>query len=203
MNTKPIGVLLAAGQSSRLGGNKLLYPLIDNTPMLLLCAEKLGKAVPGSIVVINRELIHLTRQLEQPGLHVLVNDQAEQGMGSSIACAIRASESLNPDANGWLIMLADMPYIETRTIQQLVEQLELGADMVAPVYQQQRGHPVGFSRRYKNELLALNQDTGARDILKKYPTELHLLQVEDEGVLIDIDRPADIRQADIQRAVTD
>ena len=190
---KPIGVLLAAGQSTRFGGNKLLYPLIDNTPMLLHCAEKLRSVLPDSIVVINRELIHLTGHLEQQGLHVLVNEQSEQGMGSSIACAVRASESLYPDADGWLIMLADMPYIETYTIQQLAEQLEQGADMVAPVYQQQRGHPVGFSRRYKNELLALNQDTGARDILKKYPTELQLLQVEDEGVLIDIDRPADIQ----------
>lgn len=192
MNSKPIGVLLAAGQSSRFGSNKLLYPLIDNIPMLLLCAEKLSKAVPGSMVVINRELIHLSKQLEQLGLHVIVNEQSEQGMGSSIACAVRASESLYPDATGWLIMLADMPYIETRTIEQMHKQLEQGADLVAPVYRQQRGHPVGFSRIYKNELLALNQDTGARDILKKYHGLLRLLPVEDEGILIDIDRPADI-----------
>lgn len=192
MSNKPIGVLLAAGQSRRFGSNKLLYPLIDNTPMLLLCAEKLGRAVPDSMVVINRELIHLSKQLEQLGLQVIVNDQSEQGMGSSIACAVRASESLYPDAAGWLILLADMPYIETRTIEQLYKQLEQGADLVAPVYRQQRGHPVGFSRNYKNDLLALNQDTGARDILKKYHGSLRLLPLEDEGILIDIDRPADI-----------
>lgn len=193
MTKRPMGILLAAGQSSRFGSNKLLCPLIDNTPMLLLSAEKLSKVVADSIVVINRELISLTDQLEQLGLHVVVNEQAEQGMGSSIACAVRASESVNPAAGGWLIMLADMPYIESRTLQLLVAQLEQGAALVAPTYRQKRGHPVGFNRRYKNELLALNQDRGARDILKKYHSELHLLQVEDAGILIDIDRLADIQ----------
>lgn len=193
MNSKPLGVLLAAGQSSRFGRNKLLQPIIDNTPMLLISAEKLATVLPDSVVVINRELTDLSSQLEQLGLHVVVNEQAEQGMGSSIACAIRTREALKPAASGWLIMLADMPYIDTHTIRQLAIQLEQGADMIAPVYRQQRGHPVGFNQCYKNELLALNQDTGARDILKKYQTELQLLPVEDEGVLIDIDRPADIR----------
>ncbi len=194
MSNSPVGILLGAGQSSRFGSNKLLYPLIDNTPMLLLSAEKLISVLPESIVVINSELISLTSQLEQLGLHVVLNEQSEQGMGSSIACAIRASESVYPDAGGWLIMLADMPYIEIQTIQQLVKQLEQGVGLVAPVYRQKRGHPVGFSPTYKSELLGLNQDTGARDILKKYHSELRLLQVQDEGILLDIDRPADIQQ---------
>lgn len=193
MSRKPIGVLLAAGQSSRFGRNKLLYPLIGNIPMLLVCAEKLRTVLPDSVVVINGELISLRSQLEQLGLNVIVNEQAVQGMGSSIACAIRASEQAHPDAGGWLIMLADMPYIEIGTIEMLARQLEQGANIVAPQYRQQRGHPVGFSRRYKNELLELNLDTGARDILKNYHHELSLLPVDDEGILLDIDRPADIR----------
>jgi molybdenum cofactor cytidylyltransferase len=193
MNSKPIGVLLAAGQSQRFGSNKLLQPITDNTPMLLLCAEKLSQVLPGSIVVINRELIGLQGQLEQLGLHVVVNEQSQQGMGSSIACAVRASETLKPDAAGWLILLADMPYIETHTLEQLVSRLEQGAGLVAPTYRQQRGHPVGFSQMYKHDLRVLNGDTGARDILKKNHTELYLLPVDDEGILIDIDRPDDIR----------
>jgi len=193
MSSKPLGILLAAGQSSRFGRNKLLHPLTDNIPMLLLSAEKLVSVIADSVVVINSQLISLRSQLEQLGLHVVVNEQAEQGMGSSIACAIHAGESVKPDTGGWLIMLADMPYIEAGTIELLAKQLEQGASIVAPQYRQQRGHPVGFSRRYKHELLGLNQDTGARDILKKYHNKLHLLPVEDEGVLIDIDRPADIR----------
>jgi molybdenum cofactor cytidylyltransferase len=192
MNSKPIGVLLAAGQSRRFGGNKLLQPILNNTPMLILSAEKLSSVLPGSLVVINSQLIGLTSQLEQLGLHVVVNEQAEQGMGSSIAYGVRASESLKPGTAGWLILLADMPYIETRTIELLINQLEQGAKLVAPIYRQQRGHPVGFNQSYKMDLLALNQDTGARDILNRYSNHLQLIEVEDEGILIDIDRPNDI-----------
>lgn len=192
MNSKPIGILLAAGQSRRFGGNKLLHPILNNTPMLLLSAEKLASVLPGSLVVINSQLIGLTSQLEQLGLHVVVNEQAEQGMGSSIACGVRASESLKPGTAGWLILLADMPYIETRTIELLINQLEQGAKLVAPIYRQQRGHPVGFNQIYKMDLLALNQDTGARDILNRYSNQLQLVEVDDQGILIDIDRPDDI-----------
>lgn len=189
--SKPVAILLAAGQSSRFGSNKLLHP-IDNTPMILLSAQKLVSVIADSVVVINEALTGLKTQLEQSGLHVVLNDQAEQGMGSSIACGVRASESLYPHAGGWLIMLADMPYIETATIEKLQRQLEQGANLVAPIYRQQRGHPVGFSQTYKNELLALNKDVGARDILEKNHEELELVKVNDRGVLIDIDRLGDI-----------
>lgn len=189
---KPQGILLAAGKSARFGSNKLLYPVIDNTPMILLCAEKLASVLPDSVVVINSELIGLTTQLEQLGLIVVINKQAELGMGSSLSCAVGAGESVNPGSGGWLIMLADMPYLETQTIQQLVNRLEKGASIVAPVCNQKRGHPVGFSQTYKNELLALNKDKGAREILKKYHQVLELLPVNDKGVLLDIDQPGDV-----------
>jgi len=189
---KPLGILLAAGKSTRFGSNKLLYPVIDNTPMILLCAEKLASVLPDSVAVISSELIGLTTQLEQLGLAVVINEQAELGMGSSISCAIRAGESLSQSSGGWLIMLADMPYLHSQTIQQLVNQLEKGASIVAPAYNQKRGHPVGFSQTYKNELLALNKDKGAREILKKYHEALELVPVNDKGVLLDIDQLSDI-----------
>lgn len=197
MSKLPVGILLAAGKSSRFGSNKLLYPLTNNTPMILQSAEKLVSVLPDSIVVINHALSSLTAQLEATGIRVVVNEQAEQGMGNSIACGIRAtekigSEGMTKDANGWLIMLADMPYLQTQTIQTLTSQLAKGAGIVAPVYNQKRGHPVGFNQTFKNELLALNKDIGARDILKKYHRELELVQVKDRGVLIDVDQISDI-----------
>ena len=76
--------------------------------MLLVSATKLASVLPGSIVVISEAQISYATQLEQMGLRVVVNEQAEQGMGSSMACGVGASQ----DASGWLIMLADMPYIK-------------------------------------------------------------------------------------------
>lgn len=192
MRKRPVGILLAAGKSARFGSNKLLYPVIDDTPMLLVSGAKLASVLPDSIVVINRALIALTTQLEQMGLRVVINEQADQGMGSSIACGVRASDNSAQEASGWLIMLADMPYLKTETIQLLVNKLKQGAGIVAPILGQQRGHPVGFSQRYKNELLVLNEDMGARQVLKNHQSELELVPINDEGILIDVDQASDV-----------
>jgi len=196
MSNRPVGILLAAGKSARFGSNKLLYPVIDNTPMILVSAAKLVSVLPDSIVVINRALNTLTTQLEQMGMRIVINEQPEQGMGSSIACGVRASEFTNDkscqEAGGWLIMLADMPYIKTETIKVLADKLNDGARMVVPTFDQQRGHPVGFSQCYRKELLALNEDVGARQVLKNNQNELELVSINDEGILIDIDQPGDV-----------
>ena len=188
MSELPVGILLAAGQSRRFGSNKLLHPIIDNTPMLFIAAERLVGVMPEVIVVINQDLLSYAVQLEQRGLRVIVNTDADSGIGSSIACGVRGSSS----AMGWLIALADMPYIKTETIRQLNNLLKNGADIIAPVYDQQRGHPVGFSHRYKDELLALQDDVGARQIISNNQHCLELVATDDVGVITDIDQLEDI-----------
>ena len=209
MSKLPVGILLAAGKSQRFGSNKLLYPVINNTPMLLVSAQKLANVLPGSIVVISPELIPYTDQLEQlkrlkeMGLRVVVNEHADRGMGSSIACGVRASQ----DAPGWLIALADMPYIKTETITLLADKLANGAEIVAPVIEyrgdhredhqgeQRRGHPVGFNQRYKDELLALDDDVGARHVIANHQSALELVPTHDAGVTVDVDQATDIVKA--------
>ena len=188
MSNMPVGILLAAGKSQRFNSNKLLYPVIDETPMLLVVAKKLSSVLPGSVVVISPTLKTFTAKLELLGLRVVINEQAERGMGSSIACGIRASQ----DASGWLINLADMPYLKTETLTLLANRLTEGSDIVAPQFKQQRGNPVGFSRVYLNQLLALDEDTGARNIIKNNPDKIELVLTNDKGVIQDIDTPADI-----------
>ncbi|MGD8783245.1 MAG: nucleotidyltransferase family protein [Thioalkalispiraceae bacterium] len=193
MSKLPVGILLAAGQSARFGSNKLLHPINNDTPMLLVTAEKLASVLPDSIAVIHHDLLPHTRSLVQLGLKVVVNEQAQQGMGSSIACGVRTTQ----DATGWLITLADMPYIKIETIKKIANRLKDGADLVAPFFEQQRGHPVGFSQRYKTELLALNDDVGARNILEKHRHQLELIQTHDTGIVKDIDYTRDIDLADL------
>jgi len=188
MSMLPVGILLAAGQSRRFGSNKLLYPLTDNTPMLLVAAQTLVSVLPESITVISPALMPYTDQLEQLGMRVIVNEHANRGMGSSIACGILASQ----EATAWLIALADMPCIKIETITRLASKLKDGADMVAPVIEQQRGHPVGFNQRYKDELIALNDDVGARHIIANHQNQLELVPTNDAGVIIDVDQASDI-----------
>lgn len=191
MSKLPVGILLAAGTSRRFGSNKLLHPVTNNTPMLLAVAQKLAEVLPDSITVINQDLMPYKQQLEQLGMRVVVNKHSNRGMGSSIACGIRASQ----DASGWLIALADMPYIRIETFALLAHKLENGANIVAPTIEQQRGHPVGFSQRFKDELIALSDDVGARKVIAGHQNRLELVPTNDAGVILDIDQESDIKES--------
>ena len=190
MNTGTTGILLAAGLSRRFGNNKLLQPLADDTPMLIASAKNLCTTMVNCLAIVNNQMpATMVKQLEQLGIQVIVHHDAENGIGSSITCGIAHSAQ----SSGWLIALADMPFIHPDTIQQLNTKLKEGAGIVAPLYQQQRGHPVGFSTQYRDELLQLNADVGARHIIAKHHTDLTLVEVQDRGVISDIDAPADLR----------
>ena len=105
-----------------------------------------------------------------------------QGMGSSIATGVAATKS----AKAWLILPADLPLIQPETLCRLASALS-HHDVVAPLAQGERGHPVGFSKICQPDLLALQGDQGARHIIGKYG--LHLIECEDAGCILDVDTP--------------
>ena len=188
MKSEPVGILLAAGQGKRFGGNKLLYPLDDGMPMVVACARRLRSVLSRVVVVVatgddtQDEIVGLLRE---EAVCVIVNPRAREGMGTGIACGVAASVT----APGWVIALADMPYVPQVAIRAVVARLELGADLAAPVYQGRRGHPVGLSRRHAGALLQLRGDAGARAILNANSATLELIAVQDAGVVVDLDRP--------------
>ena len=178
------GILLAAGRGSRFGaGNKLLHPLPDGTPMALAAARNLIAALPDSLAVVNGESRELATLLEQAGLRVSVCPHAAEGMGASLAWGVAQSET----ADGWLIALADMPWIARATIQTVAGAVTGARMIAAPIYQGRRGHPVAFARDYGPELRRLTGDAGARLLLEAHAEDVTLLPSEDAGVLRDID----------------
>lgn len=185
------GILLAAGQSTRFGTNKLLQPLADGTPLAVASARNLLSVLAQSIAVVDDPHGEVAKLLADAGLRIVINPRAREGMGTSIACAVAASAT----AAGWIIALADMPHIPPAIVQQLAGRLALGADLVAPVWRGQRGHPVGFAARHGPDLLALHDDTGARDILAAHRNSLELIETPERGVIVDIDTPAELRPA--------
>jgi len=186
--TKVVGILLAAGSARRFGAHKLLHPLPDGVAIGVAAASALLRAMPDVIAVVQPEDHALIDTFTQLGMKVVQNTRADEGMGTSLAAGVNATSS----ADGWLIALADMPWIQSATITALVNQLNNGASMIAPAYQGQRGHPVGFSARWQQPLRALSGDKGARGLIENYPDELELLTTGDAGVLKDIDHPQDL-----------
>ena len=133
-------------------------------------------------------------QLLALGCEVTICPLADTGMAASLSHAIAHADRTVPDAQGWIVALGDMPHVQPSTIQSLKTALEQGAGIAAPMYRGQRGNPVGFSRRYLPQLLALEGDQGARGILKH--SAVTELDVDDSGILQDIDTPADLHPKD-------
>ena len=188
------GVLLAAGYSTRFGSNKLLHPLPAGSPdagvpIALAAARRFVEALPDSIAVIRPRAQRLGKLLRDAGCTIVVCKNAAEGMGVSLAEGVRAAA----DARGWVVALADMPFLRPETIRVVAKALAEGAAIAAPAYRGERGHPVGFARRFFDELSALRGDAGAREILRKHPDSIALYDVDDRGVLRDIDEPSDLR----------
>lgn len=186
-----VGILLAAGSAQRFGTPKLLHPLHDGVPVAVAAARSLRQALPNTIAVVRPGDHALIKLLTELGLQTVENPQADEGMGSSLAAGVNASAG----AAGWVIALADMPWIQATTITALANRMKNGASMVAPVYAGRRGHPVGFSSHWLHHLQRLSGDTGARDLIENYLNELTVFTTEDAGVLEDIDHPQDLSKA--------
>ena len=190
-----VGVLLAAGEGTRFGGDKLLARLADGTPVGVMSARNLTAALPEAIAVVRPEDVRLAQLLDTAGIAVEPCPSAWQGMGSSLAHAVRA----RPDADGWIVALADMPKVRPETIHAVAAALEAGASIAAPSYRGERGHPVGFSAAYGARLAALSGDAGAREILRAERARMMLLESDDAGVVADIDTVLDLERLQAER----
>jgi len=184
------GVLLAGGAGTRFGGDKLLFRPPGGTPIGLAALRNLKAALPSIVAVVRPEHAELRHLLEEEDVRVIDCAEAQLGMGHSLAAGVAAE----PAADGWVIALADMPRIRPDTIAAVARALEQGAELVVPVFAGHRGHPVGFSRRFRDQLLSLSGDTGARAIVAANQSLVRALEVDDSGVIQDIDTQADAQR---------
>jgi molybdenum cofactor cytidylyltransferase len=191
VETEIIGLLLAAGSSQRFGSNKLLYRLADGQPMAVAAASSLRSACDRLIAVVRPEAETLAPLLRDAGCEIIPVADAAQGMGASLAAGVQATAN----ADGWIVALADMPFIDSKSHQRVRDCLQAGASLVATQHQELRGHPVGFAKAWFSQLVALTGDQGGRDILEKNAHRLTLCQVDDPGVLRDIDQVVDLKNA--------
>jgi len=186
-----VGILLAAGKGQRFDPdgvrNKLLQPFPDGRPVAVVSAINLLAAVPAVLAVVRPGAESLALQLQAAGCETSVCQAAEAGMGATLVHALKATR----DAAGWIVALADMPYLQPETIQALAGAIGQGAQIAAPVWQGRRGNPVAFGRAHLADLLRLHGDEGARGLLRRFAVSE--IAVDDPGIVRDIDTPGDLR----------
>ena len=183
-----VGILLAGGSASRFGGGKLAAQLPDGTQVGVAALKHLAVAVDSVIAVVRPGDDVIADAFAAHGARVSVCPNASDGMGASLSWGVRSA----PVATGWIIALADMPWIAPETIARVATALRQGAVLAAPRHQDTRGHPVGVAACYYAELAALSGDEGAKRLLAANADAVRCIDVSDAGILRDIDTPADL-----------
>jgi len=182
-------LLLCGGRSSRFGSDKLLADWNGGT-LVAASAASLLEGAGNALAVIPPGSALLRRALEGAGCDVLESPDTRRGLGASLAAGVAHA----PDAGGWIVALGDMPRVSPSTIARVCRALGEGAAIAAPVVAggERRGHPVGFARALKGELLALDGDEGARSVIERHADKVVLIPVDDPGITFDVDRPSDL-----------
>ncbi len=163
--------------------------LPDGRRLAEASASSLLAARVGRVIAVTRSDPELMAVLQNCGCEIVINERADQGMGTSIAAGVAASI----DASGWLIALGDMPSIRVDTVTVVANALRSGARIVLPTMDGKRGHPVGFPGLYRTRLQSLSGDTGAREIVNAEANFVEEIRVDDAGIFFDIDTRADMK----------
>ena len=190
------GMLLAAGASVRMGQPKLMLPLGEKTIFEVVLASHLASSLRGVCAVVPGWLT---------GFRVAAQKHAGERLGlveldepGPLSRSIKAGwqwveRTWRPD--GVMISLADKPLMTTRTIEQVIECYARGThEICVPVYAGQWGHPVVVSLRLGSEIMALEGDRGAMEVLKADPSRVREVEVESDGIIFDIDTAEDVEE---------
>ena len=181
-------VVLAAGESKRMGQTKQLLPWGNTTVLGQVLQNLNASTIHDTLVISGHDAEAVEAVASAEHIHALRNMQYASGeMLSSLQTAVR---HLPPSTDAILVMHADQPLVTPAIINDILTAYRQGqGDIIAPVYDGQRGNPVLISRRFFAELLELPFGSAPRDLLRRYPDAIHLLQIADESVLIDLDNP--------------
>lgn len=186
------GIVLAAGGSTRMGRSKALLE-IDGTPFLERAIRMLRQAGCRYVIAVVGDADDwISRLADVSGAEPVINDR----QGSEQIDSLRLGIANLPDGYDAIIVLpVDFPRVQPETVSTLIQEFtRQPAAVINPAYRGAPGHPVVFSRDVVVELLRPDLPEGARSVIERHLNEARTVEVDDSGVLIDIDTPADFRQ---------
>ncbi len=187
------GLVLAAGESSRMGRDKALVEYRGKTFLDTILANLRQSGIFRIVVVLGYHAAEIQRQADLSGVEVIVNAAYRQGQTSSLQAGLQALAAA--DIDGALLSLVDHPAAGPEVMRELTARfLETRAPVVIPVYQGRRGHPVVIGRALFPELMNLGPGQGASTVIRRHHAAAQWLEVEDPGVILDIDDPEDYRR---------
>ncbi|MGE5219206.1 MAG: nucleotidyltransferase family protein [Chloroflexota bacterium] len=189
-----VAVVLAAGESSRMGRPKALLPIDGQTFIEKIVAALRRSQVARVIVVLGHDAEAMRARISHLPVDILINPNYKAGQLSSLQAALRRLQT-DQDCDGMLVHLVDHPYIDPALVDELIRRFyESKKLIVVPCCDGRRGHPVIFSRRLFSELLDAPLDQGAKAVVHAHRDETLEVETEHGGITIDIDTPELYRQ---------
>ncbi len=183
-------ILLAAGESRRMGSPKALLHYQGQTFIERICTAFLTASVDELIVVLGARAEEIGHALPaHPALRSVVNSRYSQGQLSSLMVGIG---TLSPESEAAIVNLVDHPLVSSETITAVLDSFRMAPlPIIIASYQGKRGHPVLFSSQVYGEILAAPLDQGAKVVVRKDPARVREIPLDDPGILADIDTPED------------
>lgn len=191
-------VVLAAGESRRMGdANKLTMP-VDGTPMVARVVNAVQQSgVQHVIVVTGHEPERIEEALRGRNVELVHNPDYAEGIGASVRTGIA---TLGDDVDGALVVLGDMPWVSAGVIDRLVDAFTLDGELSIwiPMFGRKRGNPVLWGAQHFPELLALTGDIGGKALFHRHAAAICYVDVESPGVNLDADTPEALQEPGIQ-----
>ena len=185
-------IVLAAGRSRRMGDINKLIAGIGGVPMIARSVEAaLESCADPVLVVTGHEPDRVAAALEDRPVRFVHNPDYASGLSTSLQAGLAA---VPEDAAGAIILLGDMPWVTADTIDRLIAAFDpgRGGAIAVPVYKGRRGNPIVWGRQFFDALQRLTGDVGARHLIDLHANQVAMVDTDDDGVLRDIDCPADI-----------
>ncbi|TSA48520.1 MAG: molybdenum cofactor cytidylyltransferase [Deltaproteobacteria bacterium] len=187
-------ILLAAGESKRMGRPKQMLAWQGKTLLRHVLENLIHSNADEIILVLGHEAEAIRKSLTEFQIKIVINPDYQQGMASSLRQGLLA---MNPTSEAFLVLLADQPGIGPEIMNHMIREFQQAnpkRGIVRPVYRGLRGHPVLISVRYLQEALQLRGDVGARQILMNHPEDILEIDVDQDGILKDIDTPEEYQK---------
>jgi molybdenum cofactor cytidylyltransferase len=184
--TNPAAIILAAGQSSRLGQPKQLLNYKGTTLLQHAIDVARQSSVRAIVVVLGSEFELIKDAIDATGTHLVGNENWQSGVASSIICGIDALNLISPSPDGAIFMVCDQPFVSSALLDELLAaQKATGKSIAASQYGDIVGIPALFHKSFFNRLQLLKGDTGAKKIIQQNPAETITVPFAQGGIDID------------------
>lgn len=193
MTLKNRAIILAAGSSTRMGSQKMLLPFGRSTILETVIQNCLQSSVESVMVVLGANQDEIHKIIKPLPVEVCINKDHLSGMLSSVICGFNA---LPDDTGTALVFLGDQPGISPKVTDQVIEAYNQSLHgIVIPITSHRRGHPLLVDFKYKREIGRLDLEKGLRALMHHFPEDVLEVEVDDAGILMDIDTPEDYSNA--------